>query len=72
MIKGWRLIKNKRIIDRVISTIKEDEKLDDLSTEDVFTRCLDAFDIPQEDREELTLTYKEIIQSIHENDKNEE
>ena len=67
-----RRIKNKRVTDRVISTIADDETLDDLNPGDVFTRCLDAFDVPDEDREELTASYKEIIKSLHEEDVNAE
>lgn len=67
-----RRIKNKRVIDRVMSTIEEDETLDDIDVGDVFTRCLDTFDVPEEDREELTASYNEIIKSLHEEDINAE
>lgn len=67
-----RRIKNRRVMDRVLSTVKEDETLDDLDTEDVFTRCLDAFEVPDDDREELTASYNEIIKSLHEEDVNAE
>lgn len=63
-------IKNRRVMDRVMSSIAEDETLDDLDAGDVFARCLDAFDVPDEDREDLTTTYNEIIMSIDENDVN--
>ena len=63
-----RRIKNKRVIDRVIGTIADDETLDDLDASDVFSRCLDAFDVPDEDREELTASYNEVIKSLHEED----
>ncbi len=66
-----RRIKNRRVMDRVISTVAEDETLDDLDSRDVFARCLDAFDVPNEDREELTVSYNEIIKSLHEEDVNE-
>ncbi len=66
-----RRIKNRRVIDRVISTIAEDETLDDLDVCDVFTRCLDAFDVADEDREELSASYNEVIKSLHEEDVNE-
>ncbi|EIM62956.1 exonuclease SbcCD subunit D C-terminal domain-containing protein [Desulfobacter postgatei] len=66
-----RRIKNRRGMDRVISTVAEDETLDDLDAGDVFTRCLDAFEVPDEDREELTVSYNEIIKSLHEEDVNE-
>jgi exonuclease SbcD len=65
-------IRNRRVMDRVISSIAEDETLDDLDSGDVFTRCMDAFEVPADDRDELTATYNEIIQSINENDVNAE
>jgi len=63
-----RRIKNRRVMDRVMSTIAEDETLDDLDTSDVFTRCLETFDVPDEDREELTVSYNEIIKDLMEED----
>ena len=67
-----RRIKNRRLIDRVIGAIDENETLDDLNVSDVFERCLDAFDVPDEDREELTVSYNEIIKSLDEEDVNAE
>jgi len=66
-----RRIKNRRVMERVIRTITEDETLDDLDPRDVFSRCLETFDVPDEEREELTVSYNEIIQSLHEEDVNE-
>lgn len=66
-----RRIKNRCVMDRVMSAISEDESLDDLDAGDVFTRCLDAFEVPDEDREELTVSYNEIITSLHEEDVND-
>lgn len=62
-----RKIRNKRIIDRIISRIDEEETLDDLNVEDVFTRCLDAQKIPEEKRPLLMATYRETIREIEEN-----
>jgi len=67
-----RRIKNRRVMERVISTVAEDETLDDLDARDVFTRCLDAFEVPDEDREELMLSYNEIIKDLLEEDINAE
>jgi DNA repair protein SbcD/Mre11 len=67
-----RRIKNKRLIDRVISMIQKDETLDDMNVNDVFERCLKAFDAPDEDRDELTASYNEIINGLLEEDKNAE
>lgn len=61
-------IKNRRVMDRVISTVTEDETLDDLDAGDVFTRCLDAFAVPEEDRDVLTASYNEIIKDLMEED----
>lgn len=65
-------IKNKRAIDRVISIVAENETLDELDAGDVFIRCLDTFDVPDEDREELTASYNEVMKSLHEEDVNAE
>ncbi len=67
-----RRIKNKRVIDRALSTIQENETLDDLDVNDVFERCLESFEVPAEDRPELTDSYNEIIKSLHEEDINAE
>jgi len=67
-----RRIKNRRLIDRVIGTVNENETLDDLNENDVFERCLDAFDVPDEDREVLTASYNEIVRSLNEEDVNAE
>jgi exonuclease SbcD len=67
-----RRIKNQRLMDRVISKVAEDETLDDLDAGDVFTRCLDAFEVPDEDREELTVSYNEIIKDLLEEDRHAE
>ena len=65
-------IKNRCVIDHVISTVVEDEILDDLDAGDIFTRCLDTLKLPDEDREELTVFYKEIIKFLHGKDFNAE
>ncbi|MFP4014493.1 MAG: exonuclease SbcCD subunit D C-terminal domain-containing protein [Chitinispirillaceae bacterium] len=61
-------IKNKRVIDRVMSSVGEEETLDDLDAKDVFSRCLDAFSVPEDDRVGLMNSYYEILQSIHDED----
>ncbi len=65
-------VKNKQLMDRVMSAIHEDETLDDLDENDVFERCLESFAVPLEERAELTVSYKEIIKSLHEEDVNAE
>jgi exonuclease SbcD len=53
-------------------TIMEDETLDVLDAEDISTRCLDAFDVPNKDREDLKASYNEIIKDLMEEDSNAE
>ncbi len=65
-------IKNKRLMDRVITTIQQGETLNDLSVEDVFERCLDVFDVAAEERPELTNSYRAIFKSLQEEDLNAE
>ncbi|MCW8819723.1 MAG: hypothetical protein OQK61_05355, partial [Ignavibacteriaceae bacterium] len=65
-----RRIKNRMVMDRVIGSIEEEETLDDLETGEVFTRCLDAFDVPDEDREELNGAYNEVVRDLVEEDLN--
>ncbi|MEJ2620224.1 MAG: exonuclease SbcCD subunit D C-terminal domain-containing protein [Candidatus Thiodiazotropha sp.] len=65
-------IKNRLVMDRVINSVAEVETLDDLDTGEVFNRCLDAFEVPEDEREELTISYNEIIKSLHEEDVNAE
>jgi DNA repair protein SbcD/Mre11 len=44
------------------------ETLEDLSETEVFRRCMEAGDIPEEDRKELTDAFAEILQDLHEED----
>ncbi|MBF0266196.1 MAG: exonuclease SbcCD subunit D C-terminal domain-containing protein [Gammaproteobacteria bacterium] len=63
-----RRIKNKRVIDKVLSSSDFGETLDDLNENEVFERCLETFEVSEQDKPELIHTYREIIQSINEND----
>ena len=65
-----RRIRNRRVMERVISASSQNETLDDLDEKDVFVRCLDAFDVPGQERKELTASYNEILKSLHEDDVN--
>ena len=67
-----RRIKNSRVMDQVINMITDDETLDDLDTSDVFSRCLDAFAVPDADREDLTMSYHEVVKALLEEDVNAE
>lgn len=67
-----RRIKNKRVIERVMNKACENETLDDLNPHDVFQRCLDANEIPDEERSEIIAIYQDIIRTILEEDLNAE
>ena len=61
-------IKNSRIIDRALGQIHDDETLDDLNVDDVFERCLSAHEVSEDQRLELLRSYRETINSLHEED----
>jgi exonuclease SbcD len=64
-------IKNQRI-DFINVGQGQDETLDDLTTNEVFARCLKAFQVPQQEHEALFATYNEILQSLQQADRNAE
>lgn len=70
-VEGTRLdiirVRDQRIIDRVLERTQPEETLHDMDVYEVFSRCLDAHDIPQEQRPALTATYREAVFSL-END----
>lgn len=61
-------VKNNRIIERVLGQIHDGETLDDLDVDEVFSRCLDVHEVPEEQRPELLLAYRETVSSLHEDD----
>ncbi len=63
-----RRIKNKRIMDRLINKIHEEETLEDLDLDDVFQRCLQASDVTEADWKDLTAAYQEITLSLFDED----
>lgn len=44
------------------------ERLDELSTEDVFQRCLDAYQVNSSERDDLWQCYREILANLHHSD----
>ncbi|MFA4916454.1 MAG: exonuclease SbcCD subunit D C-terminal domain-containing protein [Syntrophales bacterium] len=62
------LVKNSRTLERAMSGMNTDETLDDLDVTDVFKRCLEAQEIPEEQRPALLSAYREIIVSLNEAD----
>ena len=61
-------VTNSRIVDQVLGRACDDETLDDLNVNDVFERCLQAHQVPDDQRSRLLAAYREIVTSIHEND----
>jgi exonuclease SbcD len=57
-------IRNNRIMDRVLNRLHIDESLDDLEDGDVFLRCLDAHDVPADQRPELLLAYQQAVMAL--------
>ncbi len=63
-------IKNRRVIERVINQIFDEEMLDDLDVMDVFNRLLDTYEVKDDERPALIQAHKEIITYLYEDDTN--
>jgi len=61
-------VKNNRVLERALNGEDKEETLDDLNVTDVFQRCLDAHEIPEEQRRALMDAYQEILLSLNETD----
>lgn len=61
-------VKNNRVLERAMSGMDVDETLDDLDVTDVFKRCLESHEVPEDQRPELLSAYQEIIASLNEQD----
>lgn len=58
-------IRNQRVAAQVLEQHEQEETLDDLTELDVFTRCLDAHQIADEQREELLHSYHQVLDDLH-------
>lgn len=65
-------IKNHRLMERVIQSEMDEETLDDLNPNDVFARCLTAFEVDESEQPQLMAAYQEIIQELQDQDNNAE
>ncbi len=65
-------LKNERIMEQIITSSHSQETLDDLNVQEVFERCLNAYDITEEERESLKYAYQEIINDLQEIDINKD
>jgi exonuclease SbcD len=61
-------VKNNRVLERAMSGMNAEETLDDLDTTDVFKRCLESHEVPEDQRPALLSAYQEIIVSMNEAD----
>ena len=52
---------NRQIIERVLSASNENETLDELDEKDVFIRCMNEHEIPEEQQEMLMGLYEEVL-----------
>ncbi len=60
--------KNNRIVEKALRSKEAEETLDDLDATDVFMRCLDAHNVPEEQRAGLLDTYREVLAALNEAD----
>lgn len=61
-------IKNKRLVEQVLSRTSSDETLDTLDVNDVFVRLLDSCEVEENERLLLIQAYNEIITTLQEQD----
>jgi exonuclease SbcD len=74
LLKGSRLeilrIKNKSIADRALIPVNDTETLETMSNSDVFMRCLEANEIPEDERAPIIRTYNEAVEAMLTTDQN--
>jgi len=61
-------VKNNRVLERALSRMGAEETLDDLDVTDVFERCLEAHEVPEDQRRALLSAYREVVVSLDETD----
>ena len=61
-------VKNSRVLEKALTGMESDEALADLDVTDVFARCLDAHEVPGEQRPGLLTAYGEVVASLAEAD----
>ena len=63
--------KNRTLLDKTLTPVNESETLETMNDADVFIRCLDAYEIEDEDRALLKETYREAIALLQNADPND-
>ena len=61
-------VKNTRVLELAMKDMDTEKTLDDLDVTDVFKRCLESHEVPQEQHPGLLSAYQEIIVSLNEAD----
>jgi exonuclease SbcD len=61
-------VRNNQMLASALGRIGKEESLDDLDVTEVFKRCLDSHEVPEEQRPELLNAYREVIVSLNEAD----
>lgn len=65
-------VKNQRLVRSLLEVCASDENLDDLKETEIFNLCLDAHNIPDDQRPELDDAFREILAELVETDANKE
>lgn len=61
-------VKNNRVLELAMKSMDTQEMLDDLDVTDVFKRCLESHEVPEDQHPALLSAYQEVIVSLHEAD----
>jgi len=61
-------VRNNRIIAGVLKRQHPEERMEDITPEEVFARCLESNTVPEEQRPELHVTYAYVLQRLQEAD----
>ena len=58
-------IRNQRVQQQVLEQEIPEETLDDLNEQEVFERCLQAHEVPEQQHDELLHSYHQVLDSLH-------
>lgn len=61
-------IRNQRLVHRSLERTAANETLDDLTVEQVFVRCLETYDVPEEQKPGLMAAFRDIVKTVLETD----
>lgn len=61
-------VRNSRAMERALVASDDGETLDDLDVTEVFRRCLEAHEVPEEGRPALLAAYREIVTALFDAD----